>query len=249
VYKNVKKDVQLSSISGGTDIISCFMLGNPILPVYSEEIQCRGLGMKVEAFDEEGNPKVGKKGELICTKPFPSMPVFFWNDPDGKKYKTAYFERYPGVWHHGDFIKITERGGIIVYGRSDATLNPGGVRIGTAEIYRIVEAMDEIADSLVIGQNWKNDIKIILFVVTKNGLKLSLDLIDRIKINIRNSASPRHVPSKIIEIKDVPRTISGKKVELAVSRLINGESIDNKDALSNPDSLEQFLKLKPVLFN
>jgi acetoacetyl-CoA synthetase len=249
VYKNVKKDVQLSSISGGTDIISCFMLGNPILPVYSEEIQCRGLGMKVEAFDEEGNPKVGKKGELVCTKPFPSMPVFFWNDLNGKKYKTAYFERYPGVWHHGDFIKITERGGIIVYGRSDATLNPGGVRIGTAEIYRIVEAMDEIADSLVIGQNWKNDIKIILFVVTKNGLKLSLDLIDRIKINIRNSASPRHVPSKIIEIKDVPRTISGKKVELAVSRLINGESIDNKDALSNPDSLEQFLKLKPVLFN
>jgi acetoacetyl-CoA synthetase len=249
VYKNVKKDVQLSSISGGTDIISCFMLGNPILPVYSEEIQCRGLGMKVEAFDEEGNPKVGKKGELVCTKPFPSMPVFFWNDPDSKKYKTAYFERYPGVWHHGDFIRITERGGIVVYGRSDATLNPGGVRIGTAEIYRIVEAMDEIADSLVIGQNWKNDIKIILFVVTKNGLKLSLDLIDRIKINIRNSASPRHVPSKIIEIKDVPRTISGKKVELAVSRLINGESIDNKDALSNPDSLEQFLKLKPVLFN
>jgi acetoacetyl-CoA synthetase len=177
------------------------------------------------------------------------MPVFFWNDLNGKKYKTAYFERYPGVWHHGDFIRITERGGIIVYGRSDATLNPGGVRIGTAEIYRIVEAMDEIADSLVIGQNWKNDIKIILFVVTKNGLKLSLDLIDRIKINIRNSASPRHVPSKIIEIKDVPRTISGKKVELAVSRLINGESIDNKDALSNPDSLEQFLKLKPVLFN
>ena len=249
VYKSVKKDVQLSSISGGTDIISCFMLGNPILPVYSEEIQCRGLGMKVESFDENGNTIIGEKGELVCTKPFPSMPVFFWNDPDGKKYRSAYFEKYPGVWHHGDFIKITKQGGIIVYGRSDATLNPGGVRIGTAEIYRIVEAMDEISDSIVIGQNWKNDVRIILFVVLKNDINLDPDLISKIKMNIRNSATPRHVPSKILEIKDVPRTISGKKVELAVSRLINGEKIDNKDALINPASLQQFLELRPVLFN
>ncbi len=248
VYKNVKKDIQLSSISGGTDIISCFMLGNPILPVFSEEIQCRGLGMKVESFDENGKPLIGEKGELVCTKPFPSMPVFFWNDPDGKKYKSAYFERYPGVWLHGDFIKITERGGIIVYGRSDATLNPGGVRIGTAEIYRIVEAMDEIADSLVIGQEWENDVRIILFIVPKSGINLSPNLNDKIKMNIRNSATPRHVPSKIIEIKEVPRTISGKKVEIAVSRLINGQKIDNKDALINPDSLRQFLELRPVLF-
>ena len=249
VYKNVKKDLQLSSISGGTDIISCFMLGNPILPVYSEEIQCRGLGMKVESFDETGKSLIGEKGELVCTKPFPSMPVFFWNDTDGKKYKSAYFEKYHGVWHHGDFIKITEHGGVIVYGRSDATLNPGGVRIGTAEIYRIVEAMDEIVDSLVIGQNWKNDIKIILFVVTKEGVELSSDLIDKIKMNIRISATPRHVPSKIIRIKEVPRTISGKKVELAVTRLINGEKVENKDVLINPDSLLQFLELRPVLFN
>ena len=248
VYKNVKKDIQLSSISGGTDIISCFMLGNPILPVFSEEIQCRGLGMKVESFDENGKPLIGEKGELVCTKPFPSMPVFFWNDPDGKKYKSAYFERYPGVWLHGDFIKITERGGIIVYGRSDATLNPGGVRIGTAEIYRIVEAMDEIADSLVIGQEWENDVRIILFIVPKSGINLSPKLNDKIKMNIRNSATPRHVPSRIIEIKEVPRTISGKKVEIAVSRLINGQKIDNKDALINPDSLRQFLELRPVLF-
>ena len=249
VYGNVKKDVQLSSISGGTDIISCFMLGNPILPVFSEEIQCRGLGMKIESFDDKGKSLVSEKGELVCTKPFPSMPVFFWNDPNGKKYKAAYFERYAGIWYHGDFIKITEQGGVIVYGRSDATLNPGGVRIGTAEIYRIVESMDEIVDSLVIGQNWENDVRIILFVVLKNGLNLDADLIDKIKINIRNSATPRHVPSKVIEIKDVPRTISGKKVELAVSRIINGQKIDNKDALINPDSLQQFLELRRILFN
>ena len=249
VYGNVKKDVQLSSISGGTDIISCFMLGNPILPVFSEEIQCRGLGMKIESFDDKGKSLVSEKGELVCTKPFPSMPVFFWNDPDGKKYKAAYFERYAGIWYHGDFIKITEQGGVIVYGRSDATLNPGGVRIGTAEIYRIVESMDEIVDSLVIGQNWENDVRIILFVVLKNGLNLDADLIDKIKINIRNSTTPRHVPSKVIEIKDVPRTISGKKVELAVSRIINGQKIDNKDALINPDSLQQFLELRRILFN
>lgn len=247
VYKNVKKDLQLSSISGGTDIISCFMLGNPVLPVYTEEIQCRGLGMKVEAFNEDGKSVVGEKGELVCTKPFPSMPVFFWNDAQGEKYRSAYFEKFPGVWQHGDFIKITEHGGLIVYGRSDATLNPGGVRIGTAEIYRIVEAMDEIIDSLVIGQNWENDVRIILFVVVKTGIEFNSELIDKIKKTIRNSATPRHVPSKIIEIKEVPRTISGKKVELAVTRVIHGQTVDNKDALANPTSLDQFLKLLPVL--
>ncbi len=247
VYKNVKKDVQLSSISGGTDIISCFMLGNPVLPVFPEEIQCRGLGMKVEAYNEKGESITGEKGELVCTMPFPSMPVFFWNDLDGAKYRSAYFEKYPGVWHHGDYIKITKNGGVIVYGRSDATLNPGGVRIGTAEIYRVVEAMDEIADSLVVGQDWENDVRVILFIVLKSGAILSDDLLGKIRSNIRNSASPRHVPAKIIEIMEVPRTISGKKVELAVTRLIQGKNIDNKDALANPSSLEQFLNLKRVL--
>ncbi len=247
IYNNIKKDIQLSSIAGGTDIISCFVLGNPNLPVYCGEVQCRGLGMKVEVFDEEGKPVYGDKGELVCTAPFPSMPIYFWNDPDGKKYKSAYFEFYPGVWRHGDFIKLTETGGIIIYGRSDATLNPGGVRIGTAEIYRIVESMDEIVDSIVIGQNWKNDIRIILFVVLKKNLILSKDLIDKIKSNIKISATARHVPAKIIQITDVPRTISGKKVELAITKIINGEEIENKDALANPESLEQFILLKQIL--
>jgi acetoacetyl-CoA synthetase len=247
VYKNVKSDIQLSSISGGTDIISCFMLGNPNLPVYAGEIQSKGLGMKVEAFDENGKSVLNEKGELVCTKPFPSMPVYFWNDPDGKKYFSAYFDHYPDIWRHGDYIKITEHGGIIVYGRSDATLNPGGVRIGTAEIYRIVEAMDDITDSLVIGQNWKNDVRIILFVVLKNNRVLNDRVIEKIKNNIRANATPRHVPSKIFQVQDVPRTISGKKVELAVTKIIHRENVDNRDALANPESLEQFKKLVPYL--
>lgn len=247
VYNQVKADVQLSSISGGTDIISCFMLGSPNLPVYPGEIQCRGLGMKVEAFDENGKPVTGKKGELVCTEPFPSMPVYFWNDHDNEKYKSAYFENYPGVWRHGDFIEITEHGGVIIYGRSDATLNPGGVRIGTAEIYNIVEAMDEITDSLVIGQNWNNDVRIILFVVLKEGKNLSDEFIHQIKHEIRTLATPRHVPHKILQITEIPRTISGKKVELAVMKIINNEPVDNKDALANPESLEQFRKLVPLL--
>ena len=247
VYGNVKSDLQLSSISGGTDIVSCFMLGNPNLPVYAGEIQSKGLGMSVKAFNEKGESVTKEKGELVCTEPFPSMPVYFWNDPDGKKYFSAYFDHYPGVWRHGDYIKITEHGGIIVYGRSDATLNPGGVRIGTAEIYRIVEAMDDITDSLVIGQNWKNDVRIILFVVLKNNKVLSDKVIEKIKNNIRTNATPRHVPSKIFQIQDVPRTISGKKVELAVTRIIHREHVDNRDALANPDSLEQFQKLVPYL--
>ena len=246
VYSKIKEDVQLSSISGGTDIISCFMLGNPVLPVYPGEVQCRGLGMKVEAYNAKGEAVFGEKGELVCTKPFPSMPVYFWNDPGRNKYKSAYFEYYPGVWRHGDFIMITETGGIIIYGRSDATLNPGGVRIGTAEIYRIVEAMDEITESIVVGQNYKNDIRIILFIVLKDGFPFSDELVDKIKSRIRSAATPRHVPAKILRIKEVPRTISGKKVEIAVSRLINGEKAENRDALINPESLDQFIGLKDL---
>ncbi|MFZ0455037.1 MAG: acetoacetate--CoA ligase [Ignavibacteriaceae bacterium] len=246
VYSNVKDDIQLSSISGGTDIISCFMLGNPVLPVYPGELQCRGLGMKVEAFNEKGESVIEEKGELVCTKTFPSMPVYFWNDPEKIKYKSAYFEYFNGVWRHGDFIKITENGGVIIYGRSDATLNPGGIRIGTAEIYRSVEAMDEITDSIVVGQNYKNDIRIILFVVVKDEFVLSKELIDKIKERIRSSATPRHVPAKILQIKEVPRTISGKKVEIAVTRIINDEKVENKDALINPDSLNQFIGLEEL---
>jgi len=243
VYKNVKNDLQLSSISGGTDIISCFMLGCPILPVYSGEIQCRGLGMKVEAWDENGNPLIDEKGELVCTSPFPSSPIFFWNDIDDEKFSKAYFEKYQGVWHHGDFIRITRNGGVVVYGRSDATLNPGGIRIGTAEIYRVVDSINEVADSLVVGQNWKNDVRIILFVVLKNEIQLDDKLIEKIKTKIRTTATPRHVPSLIFQITEVPHTISGKKVELAVTRILNGEKVENRDVLANPNSLEQFYSL------
>ncbi|MBI3019697.1 MAG: acetoacetate--CoA ligase [Deltaproteobacteria bacterium] len=246
VYKNVKKDLQLSSISGGTDIISCFMLGNPLLAVYPEEIQCRGLGMKVEAFDEEGKSIIGQKGELVCTAPFPSMPVYFWNDPEQKKYVSAYFQRYPNIWHHGDYVEITARGGLIVYGRSDATLNPGGVRIGTAEIYRQMESLPEIKDSIVVGQQWQNDIRVILFIVLQEGYRLTEELAAKIKKTIKGGASPRHVPAKILTVTDIPYTISGKKVELAVTRIIHNEPIQNKDALANPDSLEQF-KNRPEL--
>jgi len=247
IYKNVKEDLQLSSISGGTDIISCFMLGNPMLPVYSGEIQCRGLGMKVEAFDEKRSSVIEEKGELVCTAPFPSMPVYFWNDPDGKKYRSAYFEDYPGIWKHGDFIKINNNGGVVVFGRSDATLNPGGVRIGTAEIYRIVESLEEIDDSIVVGQKWNNDIRIILFVVVNKNHTLNEDLMQKIKTNIRTFASPRHIPNKIIEVNDVPRTLNGKKVEIAITRLIHNEKVENKDVLANPESLLHFKKILHLL--
>ena len=240
VYREVKPDLQLASISGGTDIISCFMLGNPLLPVHSEEIQCRGLGMKVEAYDDSGRPVTNQTGELVCTRPFPSMPICFWNDPDGAKYRAAYFDAYPGVWRHGDFIRITESGGIIVYGRSDATLNPGGVRIGTAEIYNSVEAMPEISDSLVIGQRWNNDIRIILFVVPAAGIMLDTDLKARIKERIRHENTPRHIPAIILPIREVPRTLNGKKVEVAVTRIIHGEPVTNREVLVNPLSLAQF---------
>ncbi|MBU0982533.1 MAG: acetoacetate--CoA ligase [candidate division Zixibacteria bacterium] len=243
VKDGVGEQVRVSSISGGTDIISCFMLGNPNLPVYSEEIQCRGLGMKVETYNDNGRPVIGEIGELVCTAPFPSMPVSFWNDPRNKKYRAAYFEHFPGVWRHGDYIQITEHGGVIVYGRSDATLNPGGVRIGTAEIYNPVEALEEIRDSLVISQDWQNDVRIVLFVVLAEWLTLDDTLRDKIRQAIRTFATPRHVPAIIIQVNDIPHTINGKKVELAVRRIIHGKDVPNRDALANPEALDQFVDL------
>jgi acetoacetyl-CoA synthetase len=240
IYANVKQDVCLSSISGGTDIISCFVLGNPIGPVWRGEIQARGLGMKVEVWSEEGKPLRGEKGELVCTLPFPSMPVGFWNDPDGKKYRAAYFERFTNVWHHGDYIELTEHDGIIVYGRSDATLNPGGVRIGTAEIYRQVEQLPEILESLVIGQDWDNDVRVVLFVKLKLGQKLDGALQDRIKKQIRANTTPRHVPAKIVQISDIPRTKSGKITELAVRDIVHGRPVKNREALANPEALDLY---------
>jgi len=240
IYENVKKDLQLSSISGGTDIISCFMLGNPVLPVYSGEIQCRGLGMKVEAWDDNNKPVVNQKGELVCTLPFPSMPTYFWNDENNQKYNDAYFNYYPGIWRHGDYIIITENNGVKVLGRSDATLNPGGVRIGTAEIYRVVEQLNEIKDSIVVGVPKENDVEIYLFVVTNNDLVLDNNLSEKIKLEIRKNLTPRHIPREIHQIKEVPYTLNGKKVELAVLKTILGEEVKNKSALMNPNSLEQF---------
>jgi acetoacetyl-CoA synthetase len=242
VYKNVKSDLQLSSISGGTDIISCFMLGNPTLPVNSGEIQCIGLGMKVEAFNERGKSVVDDKGELVCTMPFPSMPIYFWDDDSGKKYRKAYFEKFKEVWSHGDYIKITPNGGIVVYGRSDATLNPGGVRIGTAEIYRIVEDIEEIVDSIAVGKRINGDEKVILFVVLSENVSLSQTLKDKIRSSLKEKATPRHVPAEIFEVKEIPRTISAKKVEITVSKILNGEEFENKDAIANQDSLKEFYK-------
>lgn len=244
VYTQVKKDVQLSSISGGTDIISCFILGCPILPVYTGEIQCRGLGMKVEAYNDEGESVISAKGELVCTEPFPAMPVYFWNDENQEKYRRAYFSKYDGVWTHGDYIEITKNGGIIVYGRSDATLNPGGVRIGTAEIYRVIESLEEVIDSIVIGKKINNDVEVVLFVVLKDDIELSQELIGKIKAAIKTNATPRHVPANIFQVYEIPRTISGKKVEIAVSKVINNEEVENKDALANPHSLEQFIQYR-----
>lgn len=246
VYENVKDDLLLSSISGGTDIISCFMLGNPMLPVFSEEIQCRGLGMKVEVYNEAGESIRNEKGELVCTAALPSMPVYFWEDHDKKKYKSAYFDYFPGVWRHGDYVMLTDRDSIIVFGRSDSTLNPGGVRIGTAEIYNVVERTKGIIDSLVVSQKWKGDVRIILFLVLKEGFKLTKEMIEKIKVKIKSELSPRHVPYKIIEIREVPRTINMKKVEVAVSRLLNGEKVDNREVLFNPKSLDQFIGLKEL---
>ena len=243
VYQSIKTDVHLASISGGTDIVSCFMLGNPNLPVYSGELQCRGLGMKVETFDEAGNPVLDEIGELVCTAPFPSRPIQFWNDEDGEKYQNAYFDHFDGVWRHGDFVRINERGGCVIYGRSDATLNRGGVRIGTAEIYGPLESMEEVVDSLVVGIEEEEDIKVFLFVVLQKGRQLDEDLKQQIRTTLRKEKSPRHVPDEIHQISAVPRTISGKKVELAVKKTLKGEPITNKEALVNPETLEEFKKL------
>jgi acetoacetyl-CoA synthetase len=240
VYRHIKADVCLSSIAGGTDIIGCFMGGNPIGPVWRGEIQARHLAMAVQVFDDQGNPVVGEKGELVCLKPFPSMPVAFWNDPDGARYRGTYFETYPGVWHHGDFITLTEHGGIIVYGRSDATLNPGGVRIGTAEIYRQVERMEEVEESIVIGQDWQGDVRVVLFVKLRPGLELDEALIKTIKAEIRAGCTPRHVPARVLQVADIPRTKSGKIVELAVRDVVHGRPVKNKEALANPEALDLF---------
>lgn len=240
IYEHIKSDILLGSISGGTDIISCFAAANPMLPVYRGELQCRGLAMDVHAYSPAGQSMINQKGELVCKSPFPSMPIYFWNDENGSKYQKAYFDHYPGVWRHGDFIELNEYGGIRIFGRSDATLNPGGVRIGTAEIYRVVESFSAIEDSLVIGQEWQGDQRVILFLKIKNQGSLSDDLSIRIKTAIRSNCSPRHVPEKILAIADIPYTINGKKVEIAVKKIIQGEDVTNRDALANPESLEYF---------
>jgi len=250
VYQKIKADVQLASISGGTDIISCFVLGCPWLPVWRGEIQARGLGMAVDVFDEDGRPVRGTKGELVCTKAFPAMPVGFWNDPDGAKYRAAYFEWFPNIWHHGDFVEITAHGGMVIYGRSDATLNPGGVRIGTAEIYRQVEQIDEVVEALVIGQDWPpgslGDVRVVLFVRLREGVTLDATLEDRIKRKIRDNTTPRHVPAKILQVQDIPRTKSGKIVELAVRNVVHERPVKNVEALANPEALEEF-RARPEL--
>jgi acetoacetyl-CoA synthetase len=242
VYDAIKKDVCLSSISGGTDIISCFVLGNPIGPVWRGEIQARGLGMAVEVWDEEGRSRRGQKGELVCTLPFPSMPIGFWDD-DGKRYRAAYFDKFPNVWCHGDYIELTEHDGVIVYGRSDATLNPGGVRIGTAEIYRQVEQLPEVEESLVIDQEWQGDTRIVLFVRLRPGLTLDDSLAQKIKTQIRNNTTPRHVPAKIVQIADIPRTKNGKIVELAVRNVVHNRPVKNREALANPEALDLYREL------
>ncbi len=244
VYRDLKADLHLASISGGTDLISCFALGNPIGPVWRGELQCRGLGMRVDVFDDDGRPLRGEKGELVCAAPFPSMPVGFWNDPDGAKYRAAYFEKFPGIWCHGDYVELTAHDGLIIYGRSDAVLNPGGVRIGTAEIYRQVEQLDEIMESLVVGQEWPpaqpSDVRVVLFVRLREGLVLDDALVEKIRQRIRSNATPRHVPAKIVQVDDIPRTKSGKIVELAVRNVVHGWPVKNLEALANPEALACF---------
>jgi acetoacetyl-CoA synthetase len=248
VYSAVKADLQLASISGGTDIVSCFALGCPTRPVYRGEIQCRGLGMAVEIFDEAGRPLQGERGELVCTAPFPSMPIGFWNDPSGAKYRAAYFERFPGVWHHGDYAALTEHDGVIIYGRSDAVLNPGGVRIGTAEIYSAVESLPQIAEALAVGQDWNGDVRVVLFVRLLPGVDLDEALKKDIRNTIRTHTTSRHVPAKIVAVPDIPRTLSGKITELAVRNVIHGWPVKNLDALANPGALEHFRDLPELQF-
>ncbi|MCC7486229.1 MAG: acetoacetate--CoA ligase [Burkholderiales bacterium] len=244
VYRDIKTDVHLASISGGTDIISCFVLGNPAAPVWRGEIQCRGLGMKVEVYDAEGRSVRGEKGELVCTAPFPAMPVGFWNDPGGSRYRAAYFEKFPGVWSHGDYAELTAHDGIVIYGRSDTVLNPGGVRIGTAEIYRQVESIEEVVEALVVSQDWPprapTDVRIVLFVRLRDGLRLDGALEAFIRRRVRENTTPRHVPARIVQVTDIPRTRSGKLVELAVRNVVHGLPVKNIEALANPEALEQF---------
>jgi acetoacetyl-CoA synthetase len=249
VYRHIKSDVLLASICGGTDIISAFVLGNPLLSVRRGQIQCRGLGMAVDVFDEQGRPVAGEKGDLVCTKPFPSMPLGFWDDAEGTKYSGAYFDKFSGVWAHGDYAEITASDGIIIYGRSDATLNPGGVRIGTAEIYRQVEQLPEVLESLVIGQEWSNDTRIVLFVKLRGDIVLNDEWKSRIKATIRENATPRHVPALIIAVEDIPRTKSGKIVELAVRETVHGRPVKNLEALANPESLKYFANLEELRFS
>jgi acetoacetyl-CoA synthetase len=237
VYREIKSDLHLASISGGTDIVSCFVLGDPTRPVWRGEIQGPGLGMAVDVFSEHGEPVREQKGELVCTRPFVCMPVMFWNDPDGRKYRAAYFERFPGIWHHGDFAEWTRHGGIVIHGRSDATLNPGGVRIGTAEIYAQVEQIPEVTEAICIGQDWDGDVRIVLFVRLRDDVTLDAGLEDRIRRQVRQGASPRHVPARIVQIRDIPRTRSGKISELAVRDVVHGRTVNNTEALANPEAL------------
>jgi acetoacetyl-CoA synthetase len=243
VYRAVKSDLLLASISGGTDIVSCFALGCPIRPVYRGEIQCRGLGMAVEVFDDSGRPLRAARGELVCTAPFPSMPLGFWNDAAGAKYRAAYFQRFPGVWHHGDYAAVTEHDGLVIYGRSDAVLNPGGVRIGTAEIYSAVESLPQISEALAVGQDWEGDVRIVLFVRMRGEAQLDEKLQQQIRATVRSHTTARHVPAKIIAVPDFPRTLSGKLTELAVRNMIHGLPVKNADALANPGALEYFREL------
>lgn len=240
VYAGIKPDIQLASISGGTDICGCFVGGNPLSPVWKGEIQGAMMGVAVDVYDEQGKPVRGEKGELVCVKPFPSMPVMFWNDPDGSKYHNAYFARFPGIWCHGDFAEITSHNGMIIHGRSDATLNPGGVRIGTAEIYAQVEQIPEVIEAIAIGQDWDNDVRVVLFVRLRAGVDLGDELVARIRKKIRDGASPRHVPAKVVAIADIPRTKSGKITELAVRDVVHGRAVKNKEALANPEALDLY---------
>jgi acetoacetyl-CoA synthetase len=247
VYEHVKRDIHLASVSGGTDLVACFAGGAPILPVWRGELQCRMLAMKVEVFDDQGRSMPpGEKGELVCTAPFPTMPLGFWNDPDDVKYRAAYYEKYPNVWRHGDWCEITRHDGMVIYGRSDAVLNPGGVRIGTAEIYRQVEKLDEVVESIVIGQDWQKDVRVVLFVRLRESLTLDDALSKRIKDVIRDNTTPRHVPAVILQVPDIPRTKSNKIVELAVRAVVHGEAVKNAEALANPEALEHF-KGRPEL--
>ena len=243
VYQHVKAEVLLCSISGGTDIVSCFALGCPILPVYRGELQCAGLGMDVQIFDDEGSPISQRKGELVCASSFPAMPIYFWDDSNNQKYQQAYFSQFDNIWAQGDYGEITQHGGIIIHGRSDAVLNPGGVRIGTAEIYRQVETIEAVLESIVIGQNWQDDVRVILFVILRDDRPLTDALINQIKQQIRTNTTPRHVPAKVIKVAAIPRTISGKIVELAVRKVIHGEVVKNQDALANPEALALFINL------